>query len=132
VADRRDLLRRRTGLVDSSGSSPVTAAVGLVLLLGFLLLSSQALVHLHASSVVGAIAFDAARTASADGAGCQDAIARASERLSDLPDLAVDCQDDGSMTRVAVRVASPARAIGGVLGLRQVERAVAMRSERLR
>jgi hypothetical protein len=119
-------------LVDSSGSSPVTAAVGLAMLLGFLLLSSQALVHLHASSVVGAIAFDAARTGSADGAGCQDAIAQVAERLSDLPDLAIDCQDDGSMTRVAVRVASPARAIGGLLGVRQVDRAVAMRSERLR
>lgn len=114
------------------GSSPVTAVFGLIILLGFLLTSSQALVHLHATSVVGATAFDAARAAAADGAGCADATSMVGRRLGAVDGIEIDCRDDGHETLVVVRVTSPARALGGPLRIWSIERAALVRTERLR
>ena len=83
--------------------------------LGFLLLASQVLVHLYATSTVTAVAFDVARHASADGGDCTEVEPRVRQRLGSWatgPEVEVGCLvvADGATT---VRIAgpSPARAL---------------------
>jgi hypothetical protein len=115
-----------------SGSSPVTAVFGLIILLGFLMLASQALVHLHASTIVGAAAFDGARSGASDGYGCAEAVARVRQRLAGQNDVQVACHDDGTSTRVMVRVPSPARVLGRLLRIEWIDRGSTVRTERIR
>lgn len=56
-----------------AGSSPVTAVFGVGVFLAFLLLATQVLTHLYATSTVTAAAFDTARRLAADGVPCTDA-----------------------------------------------------------
>lgn len=127
------------------GSSPVTAVFGLVVFLAFLMLSSQALVHLYATSVVTAVAFDTARDTAAEGRGCGaagpdgrlEAAAFARVRLGRIgesSEVTVRCWDDGDTTTIALAVPSPARAFGGVLsgGGLTIERSASVRTERIR
>lgn len=105
------------------GSVAVSSLVGVAVLLLFLLLASQALVHLHATSAVTAVAFDSARRASADGAACPDPQV-VLDRLGgwgrrDGVSAACERAADGT-TVVRIAGPSPAGALGGaasVLGL---------------
>lgn len=124
------------------GSSPVTAVFGLAVFLGFLLLASQTLVHLYATTVVTAVAFDVASDAASEGRGCQAMGApprpveqQVRERLGALgahPDVDVSCVDSGDTTSVRVAAPSPARLIGGPLGIGGIERTATVRTERWR
>jgi hypothetical protein len=97
---------------DERGSGHLGAVFGLAVFLGFLLVATQVLVHLSATSNVTAAAFDAARRAAADGGGgCASAPARARATLGSYgarPDVAVSCSVDGDAIRVTVRGPSPA------------------------
>ena len=54
---------------------------GVAIFLGFLLLATQVLVHLYATSTVTAVAFDEARRASTDGGRCDGVERRVRQRL---------------------------------------------------
>ncbi len=94
------------------GSGHIGAVFGIAVFLGFLLVATQVLVHLSATSNVTAAAFDAARRAAADGGGgCASAPARARSTLGSYgarPDVAVSCSVEGDAIRVTVRGPSPA------------------------
>jgi hypothetical protein len=125
---------------DERGSVTVSSLVGVTVLLLFLLLSTQTLVHLHATSTVSAVAFDVARRASAVDSGCpDDAAVRA--RLGGWgadPAVSISCvRADGGATTVVIEGPSPAAAFGraaeamgfaGTDGLR-VRRAASFRTE---
>jgi hypothetical protein len=94
------------------GSGQVGAVFGIAVFLAFLLVSTQVLVHLSATSNVTAAAFDAARRAAADGGGgCAVAPLRARALLGPYgarPDVAVHCTEHGGTLRVTIRGPSPA------------------------
>lgn len=129
-------------------SSPLGAVISLTVLLGFLLLASQALVHLYAVSVVNAVAFEAARSAagyerSCHAAGRTGIVPVASlvrERLGGDGGLGADdsltvrCVRGPEDTRVSVGVRSPARGLGLVLwrDAATISRTVVLRTERWR
>ncbi|MEX2324274.1 MAG: hypothetical protein WD576_00860 [Nitriliruptoraceae bacterium] len=130
---------------DQEGSSPITASISLMMFLGFLLLSSQVLVHLYASSVVAAAAFETARTVAAEGSRCSAAgpggddaptlVRRRLGRYGLHPSLAVRCVDDGDSTTVRIQIESPARALATPVfptRLVEIDRTATMRTERLR
>jgi hypothetical protein len=100
---------------DERGTVAVSSLVGVVILLLFLLLSTQVLVHLYATSTVTAVAFDTARRASVvDGACPPEAVVR--DRLGRwgrTPDVSVRCArgEDGATT-VTIAGPSPAAALG--------------------
>lgn len=90
---------------------------GVAIFLGFLLLATQVLVHLYATSTVTAVAFDEARRASTDGGRCVGVDARVRERLGGWgsgTDVEVECtsgQPGVEPTVVRVRGPSPAQAL---------------------
>lgn len=111
--------------------------------LAVLLLVSQVLLHLFATSVVAAAAFDTAgRLAVVDrgcGSGGEAAEALARDRLGRYgqgPDVVVRCDDEvAGLTRVTISAPSPARALATErfgLGLDRIERSAAIRSEEAR
>jgi hypothetical protein len=95
-----------------SGSGHIGAVFGIAVFLGFLLVATQVLVHLSATSSVTAAASDAARRAAAEGGGgCATAPARARATLGSYgsrPDVVVSCTSEGDQIRVTVRGPSPA------------------------
>jgi len=97
------------------GSSPVTASLSVAILLAFLLLATQTMVHLTARSTVTAVAFDAAHRASAAGVGCGfDLDLQVRERLgawSQDPGVAVTCEQHDGWTSVRIAGPSPARGL---------------------
>jgi hypothetical protein len=109
---------------------------GVAIFLGFLLLSTQVLVHLYATSTIGAVAFDTARRAAADGASCASIGARdrVVEALGGYGQRIDDpvCRSDGDQTVVTVTGPTPARlggVFGGPLGLDRIERTARVRTE---
>jgi hypothetical protein len=90
---------------------------GVAIFLGFLLLSTQALVHLYATSTVTAVAFDEARRASTDGGRCEGVESRVRERLGGWAagtEVEVGCQPGvpgAEPTVVRVAGPSPAQAL---------------------
>lgn len=118
-----------------AGSSPVTAVFGVAIFLAFVLLATQTLVHLYASSLVASTAFDVARhAASEDGGGCAHVPVRARERLGRHADTArITCDDDGERIGVRIVAGSPARLFdrfGGDEG--SIQRSATVRLERPR
>jgi hypothetical protein len=63
------------------GASSVASVFGVAIFLGFLLMASQVLIHLYATSTIGAIAFDNARRAALSGGDCAEAVDKAGFRL---------------------------------------------------
>jgi endonuclease YncB( thermonuclease family) len=119
------------------GSGHIGAVFGIAVFLAFLLVATQVLVHLAATSNVTAAAFDAARRAAADGGGgCAAAPARARATLGTYgarPDVAVGCVVDGDTLRVTVRGPSPAgglaRPFVRLTSSETIERSAAVRLE---
>ncbi len=114
--------RGRAG--DQDGSSSVTSVFGVMILLGFLFLATQVLVHLWATSTVTAVAFDEARrvsAATADGTvsgGCDEHVeSRVRSRLGSWGQSAsVQCTADLERPEaITVRVTgpTPARSLAG-------------------
>lgn len=107
-------------LAGARGDSPLTAVFGVAVLLGFLLLASQVLVHLAAVAQVTAVAADIAHRAAAAGGDCpaDDAAVRA--RLGTWgrsPDVRITCvrrdgpaASGGRLVEVRIAGPSPARA----------------------
>lgn len=125
----------RSRWAGEDGGSPVTSVFGVAIFLGFLLLATQVLVHLYATSTVTAVAFDEARRASGDGGSCVSVEARARDRLGSWggrADVAVHCDEDGASTVVTVAGPSPARGLGlfgGVVGIDRIERSATFHTE---
>lgn len=132
---RRRARRPVDWLHAEDGVSPVTSVFGVTIFLAFLMLATQVLVHLYATSTVSAVAFDVARRASADGAGCDGAAARAHDLLGSYGDPAtvhVSCAEDGEMRVVTITGPTPARmvdAFGAALGTDRIERTARVRIE---
>lgn len=130
-----------SGPVDSGedGSSAITSIFGLLVFLGFLMLATQVLVHLYATSTVSAVAFDTARRAAAEGASCAsiDAGAHARQALGGYGQRidAPVCVDTGDETVVTIEGPTPARfaeAFGNGLGIDRIERTARVRTEQFR
>lgn len=116
------------------GASAITTVFGVVIFLGFLMLATQVLMHLYASSTVSSAAFDAARRASAEGGvGCGDAEARASQLLGDYGErAAVACSASDEYTSVTITAPTPARlidAFGVTLGTDTIQHTARVRTE---
>lgn len=117
-----------------SGASSVASVFGVAIFLAFLLLSTQVLVHLYASSTVTAVAFDTARRASGLGGDCStsetDAIARLGA-WGARSDVLVRCRQVGESTEVTISGPSPARGLrlfgAGVVD--RIERGASFRTE---
>ena len=119
-----------------AGSSPVTSVFGVAIFLGFLLLASQVLLHLYATSMITAVAFDAARRAAADGGSCAVEQTRARTALGTWaadPTVTVTCNPgDGEYTTVTIRGPSPARGLrlyAQLTGMETIERSASVRTE---
>lgn len=110
---------------------------GVAIFLGFLLLATQVLVHLYATSTVTAVAFDEARRASTDGGRCDGVDARVRGRLggwADEPGVEVGCSPGLpgiEPTVVRVRGPSPAQAlrIFGRDGIARIDRSASFLTE---
>jgi hypothetical protein len=122
---------------DESGAGPISTVFGVAIFLGFLLLATQALVHLYASSTVSSAVFDAARRGAAEGGGgCQTAVARARALLGDYgrrAEAELTCSPSGDSLRLTFRGPTPANLIGGFgrsIGRDGIERTATVRFER--
>lgn len=111
---------------------------GVAIFLGFLLLATQVLLHLYATSTVSAAAFDVARRAAAEDAGCADAPQRARQLLGTYgqrPEVTVTCKAAGERTRVTIAGPTPARLLSGLgdgVAAGGIERSAQVRTERFR
>ena len=128
---------------DQAGDSPVTAVVGTMIFLGFLLLATQTAIHLYAVSTSTSIMFDEARRVAAsvttgayDCPQAEDAVHR---RLGGWGDrVAVTCTgDDGTAEQVVLRVSGPSpanlvSAFGSTTGLSTFDRTVRVTAEQFR
>jgi hypothetical protein len=121
-----------------AGSSPVTAVFGVGIFLSFLLLASQTLLHLYATTLVGSVVEDATRRAAAEaGGGCSDAGLHVRQHLGRHGDAAeIGCFDDGDQLHLQVQLHSPARLLPARLfddlGPGMIERSASVRIERMR
>ena len=123
------------------GAGLLSTAAGVVVFLVFLLFAVQLLFGLYASSMVTAVANDAAtRAASADAPPLTIIEAEAREGLGEVGDSATfewdvdDADGDGTPDTVVLEVVTrPPRfipaSIGGSIGLDEVRRTVRVRSE---
>lgn len=121
---------------DEGGASSIASVFGVAIFLGFMLLSTQVLVHLYASSTVSAVAFDTARRASGLGGDCGPSAADARTRLGAWgaqPGVEVRCTPtaDGSI-EVTISGPSPARGlrIFGAGLVDRIDRGASFRRER--
>lgn len=106
-----------------SASSPLSAVLSVAMFLGFLLVSTQVLVHLHAVNVVTAVVADEARRAVSHG-GCDGVPDHLRRRLGDWASQAqVGCLADGRVVRVWAEGESPARLVAAASDL-AIERRV--------
>jgi hypothetical protein len=122
---------------EESGAGPISTVFGVAIFLGFLLLATQTLVHLYATSTVSSAVFDAAsRGAAEGGGGCPAAVARARELLGGYgarPDVDLRCDDSDDTLRLTLRGPTPANLVGGfgaTVGRRGIERTASVRLER--
>ena len=110
--------------------------------LAVLLLVSQVLLHLFATSVVAAAAFDTAGQLAVADRGCgtggatADAVARGRlGRYGQGPEVHVSCDDEvAGLTHVTISAPSPARALATErfgLGLDRIERSAVVRTEEI-
>lgn len=137
---------RRTGARlrrDEAGDSPVTAVVGTMIFLGFLLLAAQTAIHLYAVSTSTSVMFDEARRVAAsvttgayDCAQAESAVGRRLGRWGQQ--VAVSCSgDDGTAEQVVLRVTGPSpanlvSAFGSATGLSTFDRTVRVTAEQFR
>lgn len=121
-----------------SGASPVSAMFSLAMFLAFVLVAAQVSLHLFASSVVGAAAFDASRYAAAEGRGCagssptpEDVARRRLGPISGRSAVKIVCEERPSTVRVSVVMPSPGRPRHGSVSAvpKLVERTVVMQRE---
>jgi Flp pilus assembly protein TadG len=131
-------------LRDDSGAGLISTASGVLVVIAFLMFAVQLLFGLYASTVVTAVANDAARRAATAGAPDRAVIVDDARRgLGRVGDTATfrwsDADQDGdgvADTVVLTVVAHPPRfvppSIGGLVGLDRIERTVRVRAEGFR
>lgn len=127
-----------SGAEAERGTALLGTLTGFAALLFFLLLATQVLVHLYATSVVTAATHDAARIVSgADGGpGSEDAAIAHAEALlgtwaSDVSLRFLRTDDDAVVLEVRAR--SPAllpRTLNSLVGIGDIEREIVLRRER--
>ena len=120
---------------DECGASSIASVFGVAIFLGFMLLSTQVLVHLYASSTVSAVAFDTARRASGLGGDCGTSAANARTRLGTWgaqPGVDIRC-DPTADGRIEVIISGPSPARGlSIFGtglIDRIERGASFRQE---
>jgi hypothetical protein len=116
------------------GSSSLSSVFGVAVFLGFLLLASQVMTHLYATSTVTAVAFDGARRASAAGGDCSSEEVRARSALGAWGRTAwIRCErSEAGTTTVRIAGPSPARALTFRVGAGtppQIDRSATVRTE---
>lgn len=116
------------------GSSSLAAVFGIAIFLGFLLLASQVLIHLYATSTVTTVAFDAAGRAARAGGDCGEELARARAALGGWGRRAeLHCDPaDGEHTTVTITGPSPAaglRLYARSTGMDTLRRSASVRTE---
>lgn len=110
------------------GASPVASVLSLAVVLGFLLIATQLLVHLHAVNAVTAVVADEARQASASPERCAGVVVRVRARLGTWGrEAEVGCRFGTARLQVHVAGDSPGRFLA-VTGTR-IERRVALELE---
>jgi hypothetical protein len=121
---------------DEAGTGPISTVFGVAMFLGFLLLATQALVHLYASSTVSSAVFDAARRGAAEGGGgCSAAVTRARSLLGDYGQrdgVEVSCSETTGSLQLTFRGPTPANLVGGfgaTMGRGGIERTATVRLE---
>ena len=124
---------------DEAGTGLIATVAGVFVFLVLLLLATQVLFDLYATSTVTAVAYDAARiVAGADGGpeAVSDAEAGARRQLGRYADGAVfSWQRDADAVRLHVTVRNPSLlppAFKRALGIDVVDRTVRVRTERVR
>ena len=107
-----------------SASSPLSAVLSVAIFLGFLLVTTQVLVHLHAVNIVTAVVTDEARRAVAHRGGCDGVRVQLRRRLGDwAADAEVGCRLDAGVVHVWAAGESPARLVAAASEL-MIERRV--------
>lgn len=130
-------------MTSDEGSSGITAVFGVGIFLTFLLFTVQVMLHLYATSVISAAAFDGARgLASEDASSCAEARSAARSLLGDYgqdPALTFPVcglEDGGDVAVFSVRAPSPAPLVDGFFrasfGLGDIEREARVRTEQFR
>lgn len=122
---------------DEAGTSPISAVFGVAIFLGFLLLATQVLLHLYATSTVSAAIFDAARmVAGEDALSCGAARDHARDLMGTYGgDVTIGCATDADNVVMTAVGPSPAPLIAGfgtLTGVDTVEREVRIRVEDFR
>lgn len=121
-------------LRSEDGSGPISTVFGVAIFLGFLLLATQTLVHLYATSTVTTAAFEAARRGAAEGGGgCAEVDSRVRGLLGTYGQrVEVGCSEQAGQLRVRVTAPSPARLLDGFgqgLGRPPIDRTVVVARE---
>jgi hypothetical protein len=130
----------RSAADEEAGTGLVGTLAGFAAVVLFLLLATQVLVHLYATSAVTAAAYDAARIVSgSDGgpASQDEAVAHAQGLLGRWSDqvLLEFTRTDGEQVVLRVTGQSPAllpRALNHLTGVGGIEREIVVRTERFR
>lgn len=140
TAPRRGTVGPGGSVGSERGGGPISAWLGFLIFLGLLLFAVQALFNLYATSVVTAVAYDAARrVAVADGGAPYMAAAEADARraLGRYGNgVTFDWSgSDGEVIVLSVRARNPTRllpAMAGPLAFQEVDRTVRVRVEAFR
>lgn len=135
---RRRTRRRWARLGGERGVGPISSLFGLLIFLGFLLLSVQVLTHLYATSALSAAAYDAARlVAGYDGVSTDAAEQHARRLLGDYGEEVRFEWSPSTDDQVVLRVRAPTPAplihgLAATVGRETIERTVHVRVEELR
>jgi Flp pilus assembly protein TadG len=121
---------------EEDGNGVFSAVSGFLAFLAFLLMATQLLIHLYATSVVTAAAHDAARIASGSTGTAGAAQAHAMSVLGGLGASvqSLTVSDGGDHVVVRVQARSPAllpRQFGDLTGISSIDREIIMRKEDL-
>ncbi len=124
---------------DEEGGGPLSTWFGFVVFLGLLLFAVQVLFNLHATSVVTAVAYDAARqVAGAEGgpAAIGPAEASARQTLGRYGDrVTFEWATDDEVVVLRVRARNPSfllPAVAGPVSFGEIDRTIRVRVERFR
>lgn len=120
---------------DEGGSGPIPTAAGFLVFMLFLLLATQTLLHLFATSTAGTAVFETARRVATGQFDCGEADAHVKELLGgwgQRDGVTITCRADDQVVTVGFTGPSPAQlveAFTDVAGLQAVSRSATVRRE---
>jgi hypothetical protein len=121
---------------DETGSGTVSALLGMTIVLVLLFFAAHLLLGLYATSMVTAVAWDAARMAAGEQGSIEEAEIHARSLLGGRGgDVSFTWDSDGEFVSLTVRAANPRLLWSGVMraaGVEETERTVTVRREQFR